>query len=245
MMEQPEVSAPAGVPIASLRLTLSAEARASLEAVRVAQEAARVRARRQTVQARLWLTLGLGAVALAAVALGPRLAHRWQGRAHAATLARIATSSPTPARAASSTSPATENPPAPQATRLAVAAATSDGGAAAEGCDTGSLRTAPWRLSPEACARAFEADPSNAALALAIAQAEHAHSRLTEAAQWAKRALALDPNAAEAYVLIARADKVNDRPEDARTAYRRYLELAPRGWHRAEARAAIRPARDR
>jgi hypothetical protein len=44
-------------------------------------------------------------------------------------------------------------------------------------------------------------------------------------------------------VIIARADKENGRPEDARTAYRRYLELAPRGWHRAEARAALRPAR--
>ena len=107
----------------------------------------------------------------------------------------------------------------------------------------GLLRTAPWRLSPAACARRFEADPSNAALALAVAQAEHAHARLGEAARWARRALALDPNAAEGYVLVARAEVENGRPEEAREAYRHYLELAPRGWHQAEARAAVRRAR--
>jgi Flp pilus assembly protein TadD len=82
----------------------------------------------------------------------------------------------------------------------------------------------------------------------------HAHGSGAEAAQWAKRALALDPNAAEAYVLIARADAAKGRHDDARTSYSRYLELAPRGWHKAEARAAVRaagtiapldPARDR
>ncbi|HVV53032.1 MAG TPA: hypothetical protein VHO06_25455, partial [Polyangia bacterium] len=103
--------------------------------------------------------------------------------------------------------------------------------------------SAPWRLSPEACARAFSADPSNAALALGVAQAEHARGHLDEAAQWAKRALALDPKAAEAYVLIARADLNDGRREDAGAAYRRYLELAPRGWHHAEARRALRSAR--
>ena len=102
-----------------------------------------------------------------------------------------------------------------------------------------------WRRSPEACARAFAADPKNASLALAVAQAEHAHARLDEAAQWARRALALDPNAAEAYVIIARADAEDGRDEEARTAYRRYLEIAPRGWHKAEARAALRRASSR
>ena len=111
------------------------------------------------------------------------------------------------------------------------------------GCDTSAVRTAAWRLSPEACARAFDADPTNAALALAVGQAEHARGRLTEAAQWAKRALALDPKAAEAYVLVARADLENGRREDAGAAYRHYLELAPRGWHHAEARRALRGPR--
>jgi tetratricopeptide (TPR) repeat protein len=110
-----------------------------------------------------------------------------------------------------------------------------------EGCDTSSRRGL-WRRSPEACARAFAADPKNASLALAVAQAEHAHARLDEAAEWAKRALELDPNAAEAYVIIARAETENGRDDDARAAYQRYLEIAPRGWHKAEARAALRRA---
>jgi len=105
------------------------------------------------------------------------------------------------------------------------------------------IRTAPWRLSPQACARAFESDSSNAALALAIAHAEHGNGRLAEAAQWAKRALSLDPNAAEAYILIARASAEGGRHEDAHAAYQRYLELAPRGWHQAQARAGGRGAR--
>ena len=82
----------------------------------------------------------------------------------------------------------------------------------------------------------------DASLALAVAQAEHAHTHLNEAAQWARRALALDPNAAEAYIIIARAEAGNGRDGDARTAYQRYLEIAPRGWHKAEARAALRAA---
>ena len=109
-----------------------------------------------------------------------------------------------------------------------------------EGCDTSLIKTAPWRLSPQACALAFESDSTNASLALAIAHAEHGNSRFAEAAQWAKRALALDPTAAEAYVMIARADAKDGRRDDARAAYQRYLELAPRGWHAAEARAAVR-----
>jgi tetratricopeptide (TPR) repeat protein len=55
----------------------------------------------------------------------------------------------------------------------------------------------------------------------------------------------LDPNAAEAYVIIARADAENGRHEDARAAYQRYLEIAPRGWHKAEAQAALRRASSR
>jgi predicted TPR repeat methyltransferase len=62
------------------------------------------------------------------------------------------------------------------------------------------------------------------------------------AAQWAKRALALNPKAAEAYIIVARDEVANGRQEAARTAYQRYLEAAPRGWHKAEARAALRPA---
>jgi tetratricopeptide (TPR) repeat protein len=124
---------------------------------------------------------------------------------------------------------------------VAAQAKANDTGVPAEGCDT-STRRGLWRRSPEACARAFAADPNNASLALAVAQSEHAHARFNEAAQWAKRALALDPTAAEAYVIIARAEAENGRDEEARAAYQRYLEIAPRGWHKAEARTALRRA---
>ena len=145
---------------------------------------------------------------------------------------------PTPAAPAAK---ATE-PSRPVAAKpLAAQAKATDDGAPDEGCDT-STRHGLWRRSPEACARAFAADPKNASLALAVAQAEHAHARLDDAAQWARRALALDPNAAEAYVIIARAETENGRVDDARAAYQHYLELAPRGWHKAEARAALRRA---
>jgi len=138
--------------------------------------------------------------------------------------------------------------PAPAATSAAavspVAAPARARAAGADAdCDTALIRSAPWRLSPEACARRFDANPNDAVLALAIAHAEHARGHRADAAQWAKRALSLDANAAEAYVLIARADVEGGRHDDARAAYKHYLDLAPHGWHQAEARAALR--RDR
>ncbi len=260
-MEQPHVPAAAAVAIASLGRALSDEARASLEAVRVAQEAARLRARRQTTQARIWLIALLGAGALAAVTVGPRVARWRHARAQAATPARpslvvaASAASAAPIAAPATTSPAaveTRKPEPPVTARSAAAVALAapvaaqdkarDVAGADEGCDTALIRTAPWRLSPPACARLFESDPTNASLALAIAHAEHGNSRFAEAAQWAKRALALDANAAEAYVIIARADVKDGRRDDAVTAYRRYLELAPRGWHATEARTAVRRA---
>jgi Flp pilus assembly protein TadD len=256
-MEQPDAAA-VTISMVTLGRRLSSEARASLEAVRVAQDAARLRARRQTAQTRIWFTVLLGAVVVAAIVAGPRVASRWRhARPQAATSVRTA-QVPPQAVAAATTAPAVETrtpePPATSATEPApVASATPMAAtttAAArnvagtdKGCDTELIRTAPWRLSAEACARAFESDPTNAALALAIAHAEHADMRLAESAQWAKRALALDPTAAEAYVLIGRAEMKTGNHDGARTAYRHYLELAPRGWHQAEARAAVRRAR--
>ncbi|HVT09982.1 MAG TPA: hypothetical protein VHO67_21120, partial [Polyangia bacterium] len=131
---------------------------------------------------------------------------------------------------------------AAQAPALAPAATREETTAASTGCDPDAIRTAPWRASPEACAQAFEAHPGNASFALAVAQAEHAHGRLAEAAQWANRALAVDPNAAEGYVIVARAERQEGHQPQALAAYRHYLELAPRGWHRAEARSALRRA---
>jgi tetratricopeptide (TPR) repeat protein len=259
MLEQPDTGESRGVAIVSLKLALSQETRASLAAVRLAQESAQRRARQQTRQARIWFALLLGAVALGAVGVRPWVAHWRQTRAKTAKPARpspIALGPAAPAAMAHAAQPASVADPAivkpaaplvrapapsvPSApVPVAAQAKANDADVPAEGCDT-STRSGLWRRSPAACARAFAADPKNASLALAVAQAEHARARLDEAAQWAKRALALDPNAAEAYVIIARADAENGRDEDARTAYERYLEIAPRGWHKVEARAALR-----
>jgi tetratricopeptide (TPR) repeat protein len=258
MLEQPDTGESRGVAIVSLKLALSQETRASLAAVRVAQESAQRRARQQTMQARIWLALLVGAAALGAVTLKPRVAEWRQSRAKAAKppqtpptalgpAAPVATAHAAQPAIAWSTAPAAREPgpSVPSAAEpVAAQAKANDTGVPAEGCDT-STRSGLWRRSPQACARAFAADPKNASLALAVAQAEHAHAHLGQAAQWAKRALALDPNAAEAYVIIARADAENGRDEDARTAYQRYLEIAPRGWHKAEARAALQPASSR
>src|SRR5579863_5080239 len=250
MLDQPETGENGGVAMVSLKLALSQEARASLAAVRVAQESAQKRVRRQTMEARLGVALLLGAAALGAVASAPRLTHWRQSRARAANA--VSTSLPAPKTAAPIAAPAIavhpviadepahaappaaierviadeparagETAPAAAAPIAAPAKAT-DGDLPAEGCDT-STRRGLWRRSPEACARAFAADPKNASLALAVAQADHAHARFDEAAQWAKRALALDPSAAEAYVIIARAEAANGRDEEARAAYQRYL----------------------
>jgi tetratricopeptide (TPR) repeat protein len=266
MLEQSETGEGRAVAIVSLKLALSEETRASLAAVRVAQESAHRRARRQTLQARICFALLVGAVALGAGPLRPRLAHWRQSRAKPAQAARTSRIAPEPTAPAamahadppaSAAQPAIAKPAAPvvrepapsvrpaaapvaaQVKPVAAQARATDSGVPAEGCDT-STRHGLWRRSPEACARAFAADPKNASLALAVAQAEHAHARLDEAAQWARRALALDPNAAEAYVIIARADAENGRDDEARAAYQRYLEIAPHGWHKAEARAALR-----
>ena len=241
----------------AFKLALSEEARASLEAVRVAHRAcqgARTPAdrRRRGSGARLWW----GPSALAAAVFGPRLRRSRPARAQASLSAPTspissAPATPSPAAGpvlanASGTSTGKPEPPvmpAPAEGSAAEKTNARDVVGSDEGCDAASIRSAPWRLSPAACARAFEADPGNASLAFAVAHAEHAHGRLAEAAHWAKRALALDPNAAEAYVLVARDEIEEGRREDARAAYQRYLELAPRGWHQAEARAELRRPR--
>ena len=249
-MEHPQTSTAPGVPFASFKLTLSEDARASLEAVRAAQETARLRARRQTMQARLWFAVILGAGALV-VGTWPRLRHSLGGRASSIATERTASR---PSQPTAVSAPAAERPmPEPSGATAPVAETKSAAAATAalapsndDGtCDRAAVRTSPWRLSPEACIRAFQANPTDATLALAIAQAEHAHGSHAEASQWAKRALALDPSAAEAYVIVARAEKEGNRPEEAREAYRHYLELAPRGWHHSEARAALRSERPR
>ena len=230
MMEQPEVptitGAPAiaSVPIMSAR-ALSDEARASLNAVREAQELARVRARRQTRQTRIGTGVLVAAGVLAALIMRPHAARR--PTAALPVNPAVALAPPAP--------PLAVEPAPPEVAAHAPAPAP----APEPGCDAALVQKTPWLVTPAACQRMFAADPTNAPLALAIAQAEHARGNLAEGATWAKRALALDSNAAEAYVLIARADAADGRPDEARTAYRHYLALAPRGWHHAEARRGL------
>jgi hypothetical protein len=73
-----------------------------------------------------------------------------------------------------------------------------------------------------------------------VAQAFHARGRYGDAGTWARRALALDGVDPEALVILAHAERRAGHPAAAKSAYRRYLVLAPRGWHAAEARAAVR-----
>ena len=243
----PEQDLSSAPPTLSFRLALAEEARASLEAVRVAQEAARLSARRQTRRARFLFLVSMAGLALVVVGLSPRLSRGRHAQGQAAS-GDQAVSPPSQAAAlavppaAAVAQPAT----APGAGRVAAPAqmnGTPEASGTDDGCDTALVRTAPWRLSAEGCARAFALHPNDAALALAVAHAEHAHARLGQAAQWARRALALDPNAAEAYVIVARAETAAGQHDEARAAYRHYLELAPRGWHHAEARAALRGER--
>jgi Tfp pilus assembly protein PilF len=76
-----------------------------------------------------------------------------------------------------------------------------------------------------------------------VAQAQHRRGHLATAADWARKALALDANIPEAFVIVARAELGADHDRAADDDYRRYLALAPRGWHAAEARRALRAER--
>jgi tetratricopeptide (TPR) repeat protein len=237
MMEQAEVIAGSGIQTTSPKRALPEEVRASLEAVRVAQENARRRTRRETLHARIWFVVLVGAVGVGIAGLRPWVERHGRPRTaesvHPSPVAR----QPSGALAGDQVGANAAVPAGSASVQSA-----SDHRDATEGCDKASIRSAPWRLSPEACTRAFEAEPSNASLALVVAQAEHARGRFAEAAQWARRAIDLDSKTAEAYVIIARAEADNGRHAQARRAYRTYLKLAPRGWHHAEARAALRAA---
>jgi tetratricopeptide (TPR) repeat protein len=250
MTEQAEVIVASGIQTTSPKRELPAEVLASLEAVRVAQENARRRARRETLHARIWFVVLVGAVGGGVAGF-----KHWRGRDVRLRTAETVQPSPVARQASGALAgdqvganavvaavPASEVPRAGTEGAPLAVQSESDHLDATEGCDKDSIRSAPWRLSPEACARAFEAEPSNASLALVVAQAEHARGRFAEAAQWARRAIGLDPKTAEAYVIIARAEADNGRHAQARRAYRSYLKLAPRGWHHAEARAALRAA---
>jgi tetratricopeptide (TPR) repeat protein len=247
-----------------IKLPLSEEARASLAAVRAAQEAARLRARRETVRTRLWFGAIVAAISVAVVAIGPRAKHAPAGArptqaAVAGPAAGTIDRSPTaasasmkvPAVAAGAAQPG----PAVPAVTAGLAAAAPGGGATEAGSSAATdspesvaacgdtFRERKWRLSIEACTQAFTSRPKDAGLALKVAKSYYARARGVEAGQWASKAIALDPTLAEAFVLVARADGKAGETQGAVEAYRRYLALAPRGWHAPEARAAVRAHR--
>jgi tetratricopeptide (TPR) repeat protein len=238
---------------------------ASLQAVRAAQEAARVRARRETRRTRMWFGIVTGCLVAGVLVFGPRLRrHRVSSSAVGVATAVAATEPPAPVAAAVAAAvaapapetvsapelPAAESATAgPQAAAPEIAApaaarpATSEPieTAGAEGCRP-LLRQRRWRGALDACTGDFEAHPTDATLALGVAQAQHARSDLAQAGVWASKAIALDPALPEAYAILAHAEARAGRRAAAVDAYRRYLALAPRGWHAAEARSAIRKA---
>jgi tetratricopeptide (TPR) repeat protein len=243
---------------------LSEATRASLIAVRRAQEAARERARRETVRARVGVGVLVTAIAAAVIVLGPPVKRRLV----AARAAAAATSSPAPVAALAAAAEAPLAAPAPEpapalptevapveaapanalpartqtAPARAPAVSASAASSPAESACAETLDQHRWQISIDECTRLFESHPGDAALALRIAHAHHAKGHVADAGEWAKKAITLDPNLAEGFVLVARAEKLAGRPDGALQAYRQYLGLAPRGWHSAEARAAVRAA---
>jgi hypothetical protein len=233
-------------PLARPRLG-SDEFRASLEAVRSAQAAARARARREARWARVIAAGALMAVGVTAwaavhrppgaraIATGPRVA--------AAATRSVATPqaappfAPSPHEAPPADRPAPSEAVAP--TERSGPAVPGDSGAEVALCDA-AFEQRNWTAIASTCAAAFGARPQESALAMRVAQAQHRRGHIATAAGWARKALALDADIPEAFVIVARAEVGAGHALAAADAYGRYLTLAPRGWHAAEARRALR-----
>jgi len=219
--------------------------RASLEAVRAAQLAARVRARREMWQARAVVGSVAAVVAIAGLVVWPRI--------HAARAARAASAVKASAPARLVTSADRVPAPAPSPGGLLAAGvadlpATKEAPGTAAGAEVfdacrDSYQAKRWRAAAAACAAAFAARPDDSKLALRVAEAEYARDDLTEARTWAQRTLALDAKQADALAILGRSEQRTGHGEAAARAFRRYLALAPRGWHASEARAVLRAER--
>jgi hypothetical protein len=228
----------------------SDELRASLEAVRSAQAAAQARARRETRWAR-----GIAAGALMAVGLTAWAAAHRPPRARASAAgARVAAAAISPVvtpRAATSIAAAPHELPLTVRSAPSEAVATPERSAAAvPGASDGQVALCDaafeqrrWTEIASTCAAAFEARPRESALAMRVAQAQHRRGHIATAAEWARKALALDADIPEAFVIVAHAEVGAGHARAAGDAYQRYLALAPRGWHAAEARRALRAQR--
>jgi hypothetical protein len=241
----------------------SEEVRASLAAVQAARAAAQSRLQRDSRRVRIVTVACLMAFAAGGFAV---VGHFQTSRRQAQAQARGAIA-PAAIVASSLAAPAPTLPPAaqpalPAAGPTPVAVAPASAPAATSPVDTGLVDPETiaardralaacsdaydrhrWRTAAETCGTAFEAQPHNAALAMKVAQAQHARNHYAEAGTWARRAIGLEDSDPEAFIILAHAERRAKNPVAARTAYRRYLALAPRGWHASEARAAVHLSR--
>jgi hypothetical protein len=205
---------------------VSKAVRASLAAVRAAQEAARMRRRRDA-----WRMRAFAAAALLTLIAGILTFHHFRAGRHAS-----AGTGATPAPAAS-VEPS--DPPLPGTTSAAAAEPLSPADDAPNTCDDAVARRR-LRTAASACAEAFEAQPTDPALAMKIANVQHARGQYRDAAEWARKAIALHTTDADAFVILAHAETRARHAGAARAAYRHYLAMAPQGWHASEARHALR-----
>ena len=223
--------------------------RASLEAVRVAQLAARERARSEMWQARAVVATVAAVVTIGGVFVWPRLhggrAANAAAAARAASLRQSAESAPAPIPSPASVAAPGGLLAAGVADFPAVKEAPAASDAAAQDACRDSYQGKRWRAAAAACASAFTAHPDDAKLALRVAEAEYARDHLPEARDWAQRTLALDAAQADALAILGRSEQRTGHGEAAARAFRRYLALAPHGWHAPEARAALRGDRAR
>ena len=218
------------------------EFQASVDKLREAQELASARARSETRRARL---VALAALATAGIVIWNlslrRPPHRTAPLAKAAAaapvvpLAAVAPAAPV----TSAPAPAAISAPSPAMAPAAAAAFKARAAAAMAACD-GASAERQWATVISACETAFAAGAPDGALALRIAQAHHRLGHLAASGQWAREAIAANPELPEAYPILARAEAADGNRRAATAAYRRYLDLAPRGWHAAEARRALR-----
>lgn len=236
----------------------SDEVRASLAAVQAARAAAEMRLQRESRRLRVLTMAFLAVVAAGTFALAGHLRARRRAaaEARAAAAAHAAAVSDRPALTAAAFALTVDSSGPSGAAPASEAAAPSSGDdlVAVTPVDTGARDAAlaacreaydrhRWRSAVDACASAFEVAPRDAAVAMKVAQAQHARAHYADAGDWARRALALEDADPDAYVILAHAERRAGHPVAARNAYHQYLLLAPRGWHAAEARAALRGAR--
>jgi len=248
----------------------SEEVRASLAAIQAARAAAELRLQRDSLRLRLLTMAILAVVAAGTFALGGHLRARRRAAAEAraaaaAHAAAILDRPAVPAAAFALTvdlsgnshtlssgdsrtlssagaAPSVAAPSARDDLATVTPAESGTRDAALAACRAAYDRHR-WRSAVEACASAFEVAPRDASVAMKVAQAQHARAHYADAGDWARRALALEDADPDAYVILAHAERRAGHPAAVRNAYHQYLLLAPRGWHAAEARAALRGAR--